>query len=379
MARSLAFWFENQKENCEEHYNAELHFNYWLLNSNKINYLDVGVKFDPNHKFESINFYLPFDNEAIEYDDKLGCVVCRNKDLIPAIFNSKVKNTSDGPGNGSYQIDFENGDKLQFFTQIEKQTDDSPGGVIITPQNSSDHKGTELSFPASLFETEVKSGSCYFRFRVILKEREKQQSISRLTYSKGAMLTGHLETTELVDFRVNELRNIPGKIKLNNRSPITSVHFFLIREADSEYKISHQDFSRCRILESDLWDNYLASNNNKKQQISEQMLIYHWKDKAKKDEEDNSVNIDHFSAFAKFTKWQVTKRTLLAIFLSIIALGGIGSYLSNFVWELFNKDVQSQQIELICDKEAAENNAVITCFVKKKIAADEETQATGGK
>jgi hypothetical protein len=58
VARSLAFWLENPstadkepdqnpeggKKNTSTNTEAELHFNYWLLPDNNINYLDIGVR-----------------------------------------------------------------------------------------------------------------------------------------------------------------------------------------------------------------------------------------------------------------------------------------------------------------------------------------------
>lgn len=330
MARSLAFWFEEENSQCE----AELHFNYWVLKSNDIKYLDIGVKFKTKaeSEFGSINFYLPFEMSAINYVGGLGKTVCDSEDLLTGVFNSKVKNRNVFSNIGAYKMALGD-EELLFFTHLDKHLDDSPGGVFLREENAVEghDKGFVLSFPADLFKLDQDKSDTYkyFRFRIEIKPTEQQNSISRMADSKGAFLIGHLESTELVDFRVNEVRNLPSKIKakLADVSPINKVHFFLIRDAKSEYKIAHQDFDRCRILENDLWQTYLKSDPVKQIDLPEQMLIYHWKEKAKLDK-----TIDHFSAFAKFTQWNDSKWAVFKVICWIVAFGALGSFLSSIVW-----------------------------------------------
>jgi hypothetical protein len=334
VARSLAFWFDNPKDDPS----VELHFNYWLLGSNNINYLDIGVKISPKGSYDSINLYLPFPYESTAYRPELGLTVCTDAQLLPAIFNSKISNKSD-ENHDTVEITFSNNDKLRFFTQIKAEEENSPSGVKVKPACEDGLGGLTLSFPRQLFSIQDADTSGYFRFRMVLGE-EGQKSISHIYNSKDAYLTAHLETTELVDFRVNELRNIPSKIRsnLNEKSPISAVHFFLIREAVSEYKMSHSEYNRCRLLEKDLWNGYLGGNSHKNSdKIPAKMLIYHWKDVGKKGDD---TRIDHFSAFAKFTKREVGIWKVIGIILTILFLGGTGSYFSNYIWNYTHEDVQ---------------------------------------
>ncbi|MBG6030572.1 hypothetical protein I5E97_05840 [Proteus hauseri] len=50
MTQSLAFWVENSSEDAPSSVALELHFNYWHLPSDKINYLDIGVLISGKNK-----------------------------------------------------------------------------------------------------------------------------------------------------------------------------------------------------------------------------------------------------------------------------------------------------------------------------------------
>ena len=336
MARSLAFWFDEENHQSM----AQLHFNYWVLKSDKIKYLDIGVKFkfEPKPIFNSINFYLPFDKDAIEYVSGLGETVCSNDELLTGIFNTQVKGKASIGNKGAHKMELGEAE-LIFFTNLEEETAESQGGVVLEKQNDTngDGKGFTLSFPAQLFELPQNIETAlgcegYFRFRIVIKASETQESISRVSASKGAKLLGHLETTELVDFRVNEVRNLPKKVKqyLPNEPVIKAVHFFLIRDAKSEYKIAHQDFSRCRLLENDLWQSYLACGDSVGLKLPENMLIYHWKEIA-----TENKKIEHFSAFAKFTQWLPSIKTQLIVIGWVILFGAFGSLLAGFLEVFF--------------------------------------------
>lgn len=380
VARSLAFWVDkdvleessdttNQDHVglCVDYWSigdtrkitqVELHFNYWSLDSSTIDYLDIGVKISCKGVGDFINFYLPFDKESITYKSGLGEKICGDEELLSAIFNNSVSKieilTHD-----VYAITFaKNDERLLFHTQILKEEDDSSDGVKIVSSNHDDEKGIILRFPASLV-CKSSEESCYFRFRVVLKENDKK-SISNSYEPKDWWLTFFFDKTEMVDFRVNEPRNLPKKIrsKLNSSIKISAIHFFLIREAFSEFKMSHADFYRCRILEKNLWDKYLSEPNDNiknknpwywkilsypwrvltcwwlcltnsggcrcKSKIPNQMLIYHWRNFA----DNRQGTIERFSAFAKFTQRRSTFGRIMLAVGTVVFLGFCGSSLS---------------------------------------------------
>ena len=338
MARSLAFWLKNPSSDGKNNTKVELHFNYWSLNNGDTNFLDVGVLFTEVGHFDSINLYLPFNKDLIDYKPDLGKRVCENIVLVSAIFNSPAKHDGHIELKGIYDFSFttENeNNPLRFFTQILPASNDSLGGVEIEGSNHDNEKGCLFKFPSELFSDIKKDSENYFRFRVVLRSNV-HRGISQIYKAKDSFITNHFEKTEMVDFRVNETRNLPEKIRanLNERSHLSRVHFFLIREANSEYKMSHSQYSRCRILEDDLWNKYLEEDFSSRKNQG-QMLIYHWKTKKEED------SIDHFSAFAKFTRRNVTNLNILGILALLVGLSFISSILTNLAWSSMHEELES--------------------------------------
>jgi hypothetical protein len=412
MARSLAFWFEKPistnvtttteaitardavtakdgtiiehaipakdaaSNNINKHPEVELHFNYWSLKSNDINYLDIGVEIAKSGNFDSLNFFLPFDKEFIEYSHNLGGIVCKNADLVVALFNNpQAKAVPDDKNHGTYNVTLTSDKSIKFYTQIEEQKNIPLGGVKIDTHDTDEKKGTMLSFPAELFGGRDRQYIGYFRFRIVLKGNQ-HNAISVTRKSKDAMITAHLDSTELIDFRVNEPRNLPAQIRtrLNSVLPISGINFFLIRDANTEYKMSHTEFQRCRLLERDLWAPYLVTlNNSESPETPEQMLIYHWKDI--KEEK----MIEHFSAYAKFSMRTVSLRKILGLISTIVFLGGVGSYISSYIpkidWDKSHKDLQSRKISLNCKSDGLDFSTPFTC----QVSNNDEMVGSGGE
>lgn len=332
MARSLAFWLENAhskiNDNNEVKTNkVELHFNFWSLKKDGINYLDIGVRLIDVGEFDSINFFLPFDSYNLQYQPELGKIICENSGIISAIFNHPERRIETDHRLGYYDIDFspsKNEQPIRFFTQIQHENADSHDGVKISPESDKENKGCIIKFPRALFKLDCNRDG-YFRFRIRLSE-EDEKSISTINLPSWSTITNYFEESEIIDFRVNESRNLPEKVKRNliNSSYLKKIHFFLIRDTRSEYKMSHSFYNRCRLLEFELWDKYLKINEKKENKNKKQMLIYHWK-------EFNDNGIDHFSAFAKFSERKIGIKQIIAVVSIIICLGTLSGLLANFL------------------------------------------------
>lgn len=359
MAKSLAFWVEgsnltqaanktvkkNSKAKQKKSHDTpstskaevELHFNYWSLSARSptvIDYLDVGVKFSGIESFEAIKIFFPFNVTERNYVASLGRTVCNTPTLISAIFNTRVKETKHDGERMDITFRHEKDSKLRFHSQIAL----SPHGDGVTlTQLSGGAPGTTLSFPITLFKRE-KEGRLddlphYFRFRIKMSPEDK--SVISQTYSaKDSWLLSHFDSTEIVDFRVNEIRNLPAQIrsKLEYDSYISSVHFFLIRETNSEHKLSHTEFKRCRVLEKDLWETYLKEDGERIE-LPDQMLIYHWREQAKKDLNGKLLeHLENFSAFAKFSKTVVSNFTIFIFIISLIIIGAASGIVGNYAY-----------------------------------------------
>lgn len=360
MASSLGFWLDKHDSYQEETLgiNSELHINYWVLPNQGINYLDIGVKLtnksrvkDIASKIQSIVFYLPFEKKHIEYDSELGNVVCSDHELLSAIFNSYVTETSYLTGSGIHYISLPDNKKMKFYTQIDQENGDGVQGVKINDLNDKKEKGVQVTFPISLFNNEPKNDiPIYFRFRIKILDNKALNRISNVTKSKSPTILGDFSKIEVTDFRINEARNLPYKIrkKVIDFQSINVIHFFLIREATSEFKVSHSNYERCRLLETELWDKYLGLKDTKSQK-----LIYHWKQKtsgylSEEGEMSNSKSdlfINHFSAFAKFSSNTIPKRAAVIVLLLSILIGITSGLATNYIWNSTNNSILVTEIQ----------------------------------
>tara|TARA_R100000306_G_C4378159_1_gene142898 strand:- start:811 stop:1989 length:1179 start_codon:yes stop_codon:yes gene_type:complete len=384
VARSLAFWLENSKSIGDKNTKVELHFNFWSLYNGSTNYLDIGVKFSDVGHFDSLNFYLPFKKEQIEYKYDLGKKVCEHPVLVSAIFNAHATNRAHNDKKDFWDISFSTDHEaspLRFFTQISESSGPLNGTKVEALPQENGESGCILTFPKEgLFDDLKDDSDNYFRFRIILKGNA-HESISQTYKSKDSIITSHFEKIEMVDFRVNETRNLPEPIrsKLNQYPHIVRVHFFLIREANSEYKMSHSQYHRCRVLENDLWNKYLEQDDSAKKDQN-QMLIYHWKSDKKEKE-----GIDHFSAFAKFSRRNVTKTNIFGIVAVLVILSVASGLIANFIWSLPGGQVQSCSVteEVIAsspDRKSGEaSNTSSDKESTDKLTMAPDTKALAGK
>lgn len=359
MAKSLAFWLEGINSDKHE---IDLHVNYWLLHQNtdrEISYLDIGVKFQGLHDNQegaegAINVYFPFKITKENYHPGLGELVCSRTDLIQTIFNSRHKSTSNS-SNTSVDIEFESKkeDVLRVFTQISCSPEN--GGVRIVDTD----EGSTLLFPIKLFSMVRESDSDvveennllpgYIRFRIKLSANETKVLSQSYKHSDSFILS-RLESTEIVDFRLNEVRDLPGIIQSKNLigAGIKNIHFFLIREVDSEYKQAHANFHRCRLLEKELWNEYL-NLHLKENMAPKQMLIYHWKESGKITDNNGSEkqsSIEKFTAFAKFSKITVTYKNLCLFLFFALLVGAVSGAMGNLLYN-FVRDTSTSIIETV--------------------------------
>jgi hypothetical protein len=125
--------------------------------------------------------------------------------------------------------------------------------------------------------------------------------------------------TEIIDFRVNQRRNLPDSLVEITKKGIpvkfTKTHFFLMREASDDYIFS-QGLHDCRGLEKDIWEEYIGGKYNFKR-----ITAYHWK--------ESELHSD-FGIFSKFRSFHAGWWTLLAA-LIIIGLGILGSVIGSCI------------------------------------------------
>lgn len=180
--------------------------------------------------------------------------------------------------------------------------------------------------------SENASSQHYVRLRIFLDgPAQNLFTTEDAATSVGLSLTQDvLETTE---FRLNERRSFPHVILQRSETGkvrLASVHYFLIRSKNHQLGSQHQNFRKVRHLEPDIWTSYLRVGQPPKSRWSKKtsadgMLIYQWREMAKKDA-DKEVYLDDFIAYASF---RIVHAKILAYLVAILAIGGVGGALLN--------------------------------------------------
>lgn len=308
----IGIWLTNRhnQQPCE----LECHFNLWMLKrinrkrSDKFDsFLDIGIKLCHQNDPTYINIFIPNQIDKSNIQD-LGIVFKDNIELVSAVFNEdygvltrskekiiEVQRVDTTPLFDIYMLDLEND------VSIESQF----GGSIIS-----------IHIPEYL-----KNKIHYYRIRL------KCDFVNNIGYiytpPASSILEGAFFQTELIDFRVNEKRNLPGflleTIRQNGNVVFTKIHFFLMREASDDYIFSHKP-PVGRQLEKDIWKAYVGEDYS-----FEQITAYHWKE---------ATRHDSFSVFVKFRSFHSGLRTILITIGAIIILGIIGGFLGNLLYSL---------------------------------------------
>lgn len=284
----------------------------------------IGVKFS---NIESrINIYLPFIIRENAYDSQMGLKVANDIHLLSAIFNTEIKKITFSDSRYHHSdITFASDEQIRFFTNIELINSNSFGNGVEL--HHVEDEGTIISFPMGNFDLKEQT-SGYFRFRLILEGANKKALSTYYKPSDRFLLTTE-ETVEVIDFRINEVRNTPESINcfITEKVLLDAVHFFIIREVESEFVMSDKSYSRCRFLEGDLWKKYLQTKHLKSIQRVPKMLIFHWKDTSKPKDynsKQDSKGLNNFSAFAKFryprySLFIILRSIMIALILSVAA------------------------------------------------------------
>lgn len=262
--KSIAIWYTPINPNQINLTDVELHFNLWKIpNGSKEHhkFLDIGVKLNDTTNVNVLNIFFPTELTSHDFFDIVSKFIDK-PDLVSAIFNENYKVISDGTSK-SYEI--RDGHDSFVFNIYKTSSND------LAFKNF--ENGTIVSI--KILRQERKS---YYRFRI---RGEFIQSISTISKPTNAILESAFSEIEMIDFRVNEIRDlnhdlleqIRGEVLLK----INKQHFFFICSNDEEVIGNHQPFISCRNLENYRWNNYVDLPNLE----DSVYLAYHWKEKDK--------------------------------------------------------------------------------------------------
>jgi hypothetical protein len=310
----LAIWYKPKPLKPKEELGIELHLNLWKLNKKngrKIvgikNFLDIGIMIEKPDNVANIYIFLPFRITKSKIED-LGRYF-KNNDLLDAIFNQRLNAI---PSDQPKTLSINDHDKNKFFIYMI----DIKNDVRMPAKN---YGGSIINIKVSIGE-DIKP--IYYRIRI---NSDKLEGLYTRYKPESQWLESHYTNNELIDFRVNEKRNLDNSLleEMHNSGEVffNNVEYFVMREFKYDYVSSHQEMIRSRKLEADLWKPYVGNDCE-----CGNIIAYHWK----------WDRVPGFNAFVKykFVASDIKTKILFCLFLFLIAL--TGAILGTLFIKLFN-------------------------------------------
>ena len=330
---SFGLWYKLLNKTDAKIPEIDFHVNMWDFpkERKKDNYfVDFGIMIQNFYDIESLKILFPFSFNEDELTD-LSYVI--NTEEIQLIFNDSNYAYSKA-GDSIYSM-MQKPNETVTFLPVKMATK----GAFIKdiklnhPEGENNKNVTFMDIDFTTY-TKLPTGTTavYFRFR--LKTPTLRDLMNRTLKEKNYYLESAFEEREIVDFKLNNVRNISNHLlkiatdKDFKLAKFNSIHIFLM--VPSYYEVTIWDnFSECRSLEENKWGNYLHENAHlliKQPSIS----AYHWKKKAPKNGAEKAF-IDEFSQLFKLAHKATNKTMILIYCLIVVGLGAAGSGLFELI------------------------------------------------
>ncbi|KUO70929.1 MAG: hypothetical protein APF81_05830 [Desulfosporosinus sp. BRH_c37] len=175
-------------------------------------------------------------------------------------------------------------------------------------------------------------GKSYFRFRLV--GNGVRDLFSEFEDPSNARLQSAFSSTEIIDFRVNEKRNIDKRFLIADMNKgqfnfIKFHFFFMCSSREDVFFTSHGPVDRCRTLEKEQWYKYININNEQTflepNDNKTHILVYQWSIK-------NKANT-HINAMIKTQYEQNNKKTIVRYLFILALITIILNLISNTLFE----------------------------------------------
>lgn len=324
-----------------ENASVELHFNLWRLPRrgwwrkvrswrwrDAADFIEVGVLLDRPGQIKEVCFFLPFSVEKSNIED------CgpwfREQKIAEGIFNENISVEIPPAHDGAYVELKINGGIFCRVHQFEKTREAISESHLEL--KAVDH-GTIVKIKQSAVDAPAhgisQDGKTYFRLRVSLPGSSANPFVQPIRPCDWALQSG-FEAIELINFRLNEMRTLPGSVQNSLRSNGTAtnakvrlVAFLAAVPAISDMTSSNTPSHKSRTLEGDIWNNYVKGG------FPEDVAVYHWK-KAK-NLEGGEDPIRDFSAFVKLKQRRAGLGTVTMYLFIAFAFGVFGNLAASWI------------------------------------------------
>lgn len=348
--KSFGLWYVPNTDCIPE---VDLHINVWDIKTECIKYkqpfIEFGLKIKKFRELKSIMLFLPFKVNMEDIEELTNSnLKVRTASLI---FNENCGvATSDVKGKifANLTLKDQQGNVSDKYLLIGKE-------YLSINKNKENEPHNEDSDDYSILTIDIKGVSddmdtmpefkdAYIRFRIFSKGfRENLFSVLAL---KNLFLESAFSCTQIMDIKVNKIRNISEKVlKQADRNnwkllQFNKIHFLVMESANSDVTINDKEFDGCRNLESE-WEDYFKINGVEAPTAEDlkNVLAYHWKVKSKTVNSESALNSKNYLVdFSKLVKVTYGKTNVIIILVYVIVtvvLGALGSALFELIKNLF--------------------------------------------
>ncbi len=304
----IAIWCSSKNSQSASH-SLEVHFNLWKLGKrrNANCFLDIGLMIQEATEVSHINIFIPQPVARFDIED-LGITFRKNPDLVSTIFNEDYRISSRAQDK---IVEVLSVDRIPIFYMYVLDLDSD-----VSIENAFGGSIIKIRIPKELADKKH-----YYRIRL---KSPYVDSISHIYTPSNSLLESAFSQTELVDFRINEKRNLNRSLseRIHSEGEISfnKTHLFLMREASDDYVYSHKPPDGSRQLEADLWKGYIGSDYS-----FDKIIAYHWK--------ETDIHYS-FNAFVKFRYLRSNPLTIATFIVIIIILGIFSGVVANYLFSL---------------------------------------------
>lgn len=320
---SFGLWYQSRAESSN--LKVDFHVNLWDFTKKKDEgnfFVDFGIKISGFKSIDKIKFLIPFKIEDKEIID-LSRVL--KEDEVQIIFNDSecLYKQYKGIYNGMVK-----GEENVIFLPIKENN------VFLKNISLKNDNVHYLTIDFSGYkDLPEETTAVYFRFRI--KSANLRTEMLCTLKEKNRYLESAFQQREVMDFKINNVRNISKFIIKNCADEnfqlikLNAIHIFLM--VPSSYEVTIWDnFSECRKLEEDSWKNYLLGNVDFLKE-HKSVSAYHWKKKASPNSEDS---IEEFSQLIRIEHKATNSKMLTAYCFVVVGLGALGSLIASGIIEL---------------------------------------------
>jgi hypothetical protein len=313
--KSLALWYKPKGVEPKETATVEMHVNLWKLPSIRKKeferFIDIGLLITNAKSIKELCIFYPTKIDKSQVID-LGDKIVNSSDvkLLNTLFNANYNKVQISNSN-YWEINNSLNEKLFSIYKLESSN------ITVSELNS----GTKISI---CFKGKIQDNT-YIRIRI---NHDYTSLFSHIDKPSNAIFQSAFSKTEIIDFRINEARELSNELlqDIDTEGDIyffSKIHFFFICSSREEFLFSHVPFISARQLEKDRWKDYIGLDNIK----DEAILAYHWKVK----QDDKPIN--DFNALVQTKYENNTRRTIVKYIIILMILTIIFNLLSNVIYD----------------------------------------------